>query len=123
LWEAQWHRSWIILTPDRSSAMANKKQQQLVQQVRRMRKKNRSFYKVIQRSLISQLQKTLWITKKFAKRCITSLPSQQHTQPTICFIDTPKTARDECRVFEIFQVTPQNAKDLPLTHDFTFSSL
>jgi hypothetical protein len=24
----------------------------------------------------------------FAKRCITSLPSQQHTQPTICFIDT-----------------------------------
>ncbi len=62
LWDAQWHRSWIILTPDRSSAMTNKIQQ-LVQQVRRMRKKNRSFYKVIHRSLISQVQKTLWITK------------------------------------------------------------
>jgi hypothetical protein len=43
LWDAQWHRSWIILTPDRSAAMEIKKQQQLVQQVRRMRKKNRSF--------------------------------------------------------------------------------
>lgn len=86
--------------------MAIKKQQQLVQQVRRMRKKNRSFYKVIQRSLISQLQKTLWITKKFAKRCITSLPSQQHTQPTICFIDTHRLPQDCER-----QV--QSLRDLP----------
>jgi hypothetical protein len=37
--------------------MAIKKRQQLVQQVRLMRKKNRSFYKVIHISLISQLQK------------------------------------------------------------------
>ncbi len=124
LWDAQWHRSWIILTPDRSSAMANKKQQ-LVQQVRRMRKKNRSFYKVIYRSLISQVQKTLWITK-FSQNAashhypLSSTLSQQYA--SLIHTVSLKTARDECRVFEIFQVcrTPQNAKDLPLTHDFTF---
>ncbi len=124
LWDAQWHRSWIILTPDRSSAMAIKKQQQLVQQVRRMRKKNRSFYKVIHISLISQLQKTLWITKFSQDAASHHYPlSSTLCQQYASLIHTVslKTARDKCRVFEIFQVcwTAQNAKDLPLTHDFT----
>jgi hypothetical protein len=44
--------------------------------------------------------------KIFAKRCITSLPSQQHTQPTICFIDTHRLPQDCKR-----QV--QSLRDLP----------
>lgn len=87
--------------------MAIKKQQQLVQQVRRISKKNRSFYKVIHISLISQLQKNIMDHKIFAKRCITSLPSQQHMfQPTICFIDAHRLPQDCDR-----QV--QSLRDLP----------
>jgi hypothetical protein len=44
--------------------------------------------------------------KIFAKRCTTSLPSQQHTQPTICFIDTHRLPQDCER-----QV--QSLRDLP----------
>jgi hypothetical protein len=44
--------------------------------------------------------------KIFAKRCIASLPSQQHTQPTICFIDTHRLPQDcERRM--------QSLRDLP----------
>jgi hypothetical protein len=44
--------------------------------------------------------------KIFAKRCITSLSSQQHTQPTICFIDAHRLPQDCER-----QV--QSLRDLP----------